>query len=163
MLWVKVILLFLLVPGIADIAFPWLILSKTNALTMPVFGWMQVLGLLLICAGLAVVVWVCQAFVRFGKGTPAPFDPPRQFVRQGLYRWVRNPMYLGAAILVPLGEALFFCSWWMVLYLAVLFLILHLYIVLIEEKELERRFGRPYLKYKRSVPRWIPRRPQDNL
>jgi protein-S-isoprenylcysteine O-methyltransferase Ste14 len=161
MLWVKVFLLFLAVPGVADAIVPWMILSSTHALTVKEFGWMQMLGALLTAAGLALIVWVCQAFVRFGKGTPAPFDPPRQFVRQGLYRWVRNPLYLGAAVLIPLGEALIFKSWWLLLYMAVLFLGLHCYIVFVEEKGLERRFGRPYLKYKRSVPRWIPRRPRD--
>ena len=161
MLWVKVLLLFLLVPGIADVLVPWIILTSSGTFAMPVIGWMQIAGIILAGAGLAVSIWVFQALARFGRGTPAPFDPPRQFVRRGLFRWVRNPLYLGAAILIPLGEALFLHSWQLLVYAVILFMILHLYIVLVEEKELERRFGKPYLKYKRTVPRWIPRRPKD--
>jgi protein-S-isoprenylcysteine O-methyltransferase Ste14 len=140
---------------------PAIILWRTNALHAPGWHWLFLPGGLLILGGLALVVWVCQAFVRYGHGTPAPFDPPRKFVNRGLYRWVRNPMYLGAGILIPLGEALIFKSWWLTGYMVCAFTVLHLYIVLIEEKALERRFGRPYQKYKRTVPRWIPRKPQD--
>jgi protein-S-isoprenylcysteine O-methyltransferase Ste14 len=160
MLWIKVILLFVLVPGIADVLFPWLILSNGKALTFPTFGVFQAVGLLLITTGLAPVIWVCLEFIRYGHGTPAPFDPPRKFVHHGLYRWVRNPMYLGAGLLIPLGEAVYFGSWWMVLYSAIVMIILHLYIVFREEPELERRYGRPYLKYKRDVSRWIPKLPK---
>jgi protein-S-isoprenylcysteine O-methyltransferase Ste14 len=161
MLWVKVILLFLLIPGIADVLVPWIILTKSGTLSMPAIGWLQVAGILVACAGLVIVIWVFQALARFGRGTPAPFDPPRQFVRRGLFRWVRNPLYLGAAVFIPLGEVLFFKSWQLLVYTVILFAILHLYVVLVEEKELERRFGRPYQKYLRTVPRWIPRRPHD--
>lgn len=161
MLWVKVFLLFLAVPGIADALIPWLILTHGKALVFPPFGVMQGIGLFLILVGLAIVVWVCQEFVRFGHGTPAPYDPPRQFVHRGLYRWVRNPMYLGAGLLIPLGEALYFGSWWLVFYAAIVVGMLHLYIVFREEPELERRFGRPYMKYKRNVSRWIPRPPKN--
>ena len=161
MLWVKVFLLFLAVPGIADALIPWLILTHRKALEFPPFGVMQGIGLFLILVGLAIVVWVCQEFVRFGHGTPAPYDPPRQFVHCGLYRWVRNPMYLGAGLLILLGEALYFGSWWLVFYAAIVVGMLHLYIIFREEPELERRFGRPYLKYKRNVSRWIPRPPKN--
>jgi protein-S-isoprenylcysteine O-methyltransferase Ste14 len=161
MLWLKVISTLLVVPGLADVVLPALILWKTDGLVWPDFGILQALGTLFILAGLAVLVWLCQAFVRYGHGTPAPFDPPRQFMRRGLYLWVRNPMVVAAVILIPLGEVLFFRSLWLALYMVVLFLAMHGYIVLVEEKELERRFGRPYLKYKRTVPRWIPRRPRE--
>lgn len=161
MLWVKVILLFIAVPGIADVLIPWLILTHGQALTFPTFGVFQGIGLFLILAGTAIVIWVCQEFVRSGHGTPAPFDPPRHLVHNGLYRWVRNPMYLGAGLLIPVGEALYFSSWWLVLFAVIVIGILHLYIVYREEPELERRYGRPYLKYKRNVSRWIPRPPKN--
>lgn len=160
MLWIKVFLLFITVPGIVDALLPWLIVSGGKAMSFPAFGILQGIGLLPILAGLAMAIWVCLEFIRYGHGTPAPFDPPRQFVHHGLYRWVRNPMYLGAGVFIPLGEALYFGSWWLVLYAAVLMGILHLYIVYREEPELERRYGRPYLKYKRNVSRWIPRAPK---
>lgn len=160
MLWIKVILLFIAVPGIADVLLPWLILTGGKALNFPAFGIWQGVALFFILSGLAAVIWVCLEFIRYGHGTPAPFDPPRKFVAHGLYKWVRNPMYLGAGLLIPLGEALYFQSWGLVLYTAIVLLFLHLYIVYREEPELERRFGKPYLKYKRTVSRWIPKPPK---
>lgn len=161
MLWLKVISAFLALPGLVDLVLPALLVWQTNALRWPGFGILQALGLIIFLAGLAVMVWLVRAFVKYGHGTPAPFDPPRQFMRRGLYLWVRNPLVLASVIVLPLGEALFFKSSWLLLYMAVLFAVMHCYIVLIEEKELERRFGRPYQKYKRTVPRWIPRRPHE--
>ncbi len=160
MLWIKVILLFIAVPGIADVLLPWLIVSGGKALSFPAFGIWQGVALFFILAGLAAVIWVYQQFIHYGHGIPAPFDPPRKFVAYGLYRWVRNPMYLGAGLLIPFGEALYFNSWGLILYAAIVLLGLHFYIVLREEPELERRFGRPYLKYKRTVSRWIPKPPK---
>lgn len=161
MLWLKVISAFIVLPGLADLILPTLLLWLTNSLRWPGFGFLQTLGVLIFLAGLAVMVWLVRAFVVYGHGTPAPFDPPRQFMRRGLYLWVRNPLVLASVVVLPLGEALFFKSLWLALYMVVLFIIMHCYIVLIEEKELERRFGRPYQKYKRTVPRWIPRRPHE--
>ena len=161
MLWIKVFLLFILVPGVADVLLPGLVLLGLNKLTFDTFGPVQIIGLILIVVGLALVLWVCQAFVRGGKGTPAPFDPPRHFVSEGLYRWVRNPMYLGAAVFIPVGEAVYFGTFWLVVYAAVLMGILHIYVVNFEEPTLVKRFGRPYQKYLHTVPRWIPRKPGD--
>ena len=161
MLWVKVIALFLLVPGIADVLIPWWILNRAGKFSFTSFGVWQGIGAFFILIGLAMVIWVCQAFVRHGHGTPAPFDPPHNFVTTGLYRWVRNPLYLGAAVLIPLGEGFFFESPWLLLYIAVLVILLQVYIVYVEEPALVRRFGRPYKKYLRTVSRWIPRNPRD--
>jgi protein-S-isoprenylcysteine O-methyltransferase Ste14 len=161
MRWMKVLLFSILLPGIADVLIPWLILARLGKLTFASIGIMQIIGSLLALAGLTLIVWVCQAFFRRGKGKPAPFDPPHQFVSKGLFSWLRNPLYLGAALLVPLGEACFFVTFWLVFYSALLFLISHLYVVYVEEPTLIRRFGRPYKKYLRIVPRWLPRIPRD--
>lgn len=147
-------------PGIADLFIPWLILKRSGTLQPPAAGVLQVIGILLILTGLAILVWVCQAFVRYGHGTPAPFDPPQQFVSRGLYRWVRNPMYLGAAVLIPFGVAFLFSSLWLVLYAVLIILVLHLYIVFHEEPILKKRFGDPYQNYLNTVLRWIPRLPR---
>jgi protein-S-isoprenylcysteine O-methyltransferase Ste14 len=157
----KAILFSFLLPGIADVLIPWLILTRLGKLSTASFGVMQTIGSLLALAGLILIIWVCQAFFRRGKKTPAPFDPPHQFVNKGLFRWLRNPLYLGAALLIPLGEACFFGTFWLIFYSVLLFLISHLYVVYIEEPTLVRRFGRPYKKYLRTVPRWLPRIPRD--
>lgn len=115
-------------------------------------GWpLAVLGALL--AGACVV-----AFVLRGEGTPAPFDPPRRFVASGPYRFVRNPMYLGGAAVIA-GAGLVVGSVAILLLAAAFLAFFHLFVVLYEEPALTRRFGSSYLEYRRSVNRWLPRRP----
>jgi protein-S-isoprenylcysteine O-methyltransferase Ste14 len=91
-----------------------------------------------------------------GRGTLAPIDPPRHLVRVGLYRHVRNPMYVGA-LLVLVGEALFFESERLGFYAAIMALVYHLFVVLYEEPRLRDLFSEEYENYRRAVPRWIPR------
>lgn len=116
--------------------------------------WARPLGLILVLAGALLVLWCIGTFVARGRGTPAPFDPPREFVAVGPYRYVRNPMYIGAfGVLVGAGLTVRSPS---ILGLAVLFLLLvHLLVLLYEEPSLARRFGDSYLRYKASVHRWI--------
>lgn len=96
------------------------------------------------------------SFARHGEGTPAPWDPPARFVANGPYRFVRNPMILGVFLLL-LGEAVLLCSIPLFVWFAVFVIGNSLYIPLIEEKGLERRFGTAYSQYKKNVPRWFPR------
>ena len=105
--------------------------------------------LALICAGV---------FVIRGRGTPAPFDPPEEFVALGPYKYVRNPMYVGGlALLIGFGLYLRSVS---ILILAVgLFLLVHSFVVFFEEPQLQKRFGATYEKYRQDVPRWIPGAP----
>ena len=106
--------------------------------------------------GLALAAWTCRLFVTKGKGTPAPWDPPQKLVVRGPYRHVRNPM-ISSALFLLAAQALLFSSWALAGWLLVFFLGNALYLPLIEEKGLERRFGEQYLQYKANVPRWIPR------
>jgi protein-S-isoprenylcysteine O-methyltransferase Ste14 len=114
------------------------------------------LGLVLIAAGLALGVWTTRLFVRIGEGTPAPWDPPRRLVVEGPYRYLRNPMISGV-IAILLGEAAVLGRLSVLVWLAVVVVINHTYILLVEEPGLIRRFGGEYREYKRTVPRWIPR------
>ena len=114
------------------------------------------LGLLFIILGLCVC-WVTVAmFTDYGKGTPAPWAPPKILIEIGLYRYVRNPMMLGVWC-VLLGEAVFFLSvglfLWFLIFVAGSLVVIPLW----EEADLGRRFGEPYLEYKKQVPRWVPR------
>ena len=108
----------------------------------------------------AVIVLACIAtFVARGRGTPFPLDPPVVFVPTGPYRYVRNPMYIGAALVLA-GYGLFERSA-SVVFLSLAFLVvMHLFVILGEEAGLERRFGESYAAYKRSVNRWLPRVPR---
>jgi hypothetical protein len=90
-----------------------------------------------------------------GGGTPGPWDAPSRVVAAGPYRWVRNPIYL-AALLVVLGEAWLFLSLPLLAYAGAMAVLFHLFVTGYEEPTLRRHFGRTYLEYQRMVPRWIP-------
>jgi protein-S-isoprenylcysteine O-methyltransferase Ste14 len=114
-------------------------------------------GVFLMVSG-AILVLACIAnFVVAGEGTPAPFDAPVVFVASGPYRYVRNPMYIGAALLLA-GYGLLEGSAAIALLSILLLLAAHVFVVLVEEPGLQRRFGESYLAYKRDVRRWLPRR-----
>jgi protein-S-isoprenylcysteine O-methyltransferase Ste14 len=121
-------------------------------------SWLVSVGLLLACAGGLLAAACIATFVTIGRGTPAPFDPPRQFVVRGPYRYVRNPMYIGGAA-VLLGVGLFISSPSVVLLAPAFLLLMHLIVVLHEEPALELRFGSEYLHYKAVVHRWLVKKP----
>jgi len=108
--------------------------------------------------GFALSFWCAMEFALRGHGTPAPFDPPRRLVITGLYRWVRNPMYLGMAVML-IAEAILFPQIWreQVALIAVLSAVISLLVIRMEEPDLRRLFGDDYEAYCRRVPRWVPR------
>jgi len=114
-----------------------------------------VVAMLPLALGLGVYLRCLWEFAARGRGIPAPLDHPKQLVVSGLYRYVRNPMYLGV-LLVLLGEALFFQSTAFLLYALAWLAFVHLNILLYEEPNLTRRFGDSYRHYQASVRRWIP-------
>jgi protein-S-isoprenylcysteine O-methyltransferase Ste14 len=125
-------------------------------LSVTIPAWTLPVGWALVVLGALVTLWCVSTFAIRGLGTPAPFDPPREFVAVGPYRYVRNPMYIGAAGVI-LGAGLILRSP-SIAGLAVLFLLFfHLFVLLYEEPALESRFGGPYLHYKATVHRWLPR------
>lgn len=91
-----------------------------------------------------------------GHGTPNPIDPPKELVTTGLYRYVRNPIYVGVLAII-IGHFLWFKTIWMLAYAVVVFLVFHLFVTLYEEPTLKDKFGTAYEKYCKSVPRWIPK------
>jgi len=121
------------------------------------FGVAQILGGLLAASGAILAVSCIVTFAVIGRGTPAPFDPPRRLVVRGPYRFVRNPMYVGAGAAL-LGAALFYESLQLVLYAAGFMLVMELFVRLYEEPILRKTFGSEYEDYCRRVGRWWPRR-----
>lgn len=116
-------------------------------------------GVVIVIIGACIGVWCIAAFSLIGKGTPAPFDAPREFVASGPYRYVRNPMYVGGlAVIIGAGLILRSPSALVVAILAVF--LAHIFVLVHEEPTLEERFGESYLKYKKSVNRWLPRLPR---
>jgi protein-S-isoprenylcysteine O-methyltransferase Ste14 len=115
----------------------------------------QVAGMVVGAAGAAVALWCVFAFASIGKGTPAPFDPPRRLVIRGPYRFVRNPMYIGAGVALA-GAALFYESLSLLGYTGLFFVATQLFVVWYEEPTLRRTFGQEYESYCRQVRRWWP-------
>ena len=142
------------VPGLGAVWLPWWLLTHDHGTPAPT-AWEAVP---VIAAGAALYFWCAWNFAAVGGGTPGPWDAPRRLVARGPYRWVRNPIYLGA-LLVVLGEAWLFASPRLLAYAGVMAVCFHLFVTGYEERTLARRFGRAYLEYRRAVPRWIPRRP----
>jgi protein-S-isoprenylcysteine O-methyltransferase Ste14 len=116
----------------------------------------QIAGMIVGTTGGALALWCVLSFAFIGRGTPAPFDPPRRLVIQGPYRFVRNPMYIGAALALT-GAAIFYESWSLLIFTAFFFLVAHLFVVLYEEPTLRRTFGAEYEAYRNRVSRWWPR------
>jgi protein-S-isoprenylcysteine O-methyltransferase Ste14 len=144
------------VPAAGAVYGPWWMLTRDGGLPHPIV-WPAVAFILI---GLALYLWCVWVFAVVGRGTPAPWDAPRSFVAVGPYRWVRNPIYV-AAFLVICGEALLFLSLQLLLYAAVLALAVRLFVLWYEEPTLHRRFGERYEAYRRTVSRWIPHVPRD--
>lgn len=113
-------------------------------------------GVLLIAAGLAVLLTAFAQFALQGRGTPAPVAPTATLVVGGLYRWVRNPMYV-AVLTIILGQALLFANLGILIYAAVIFITVHAFVVAYEEPTLRETYGAQYDTYARHVRRWIPR------
>ena len=115
------------------------------------------LGLLLLALGSAGYLHCLWLFGSYGRGTPAAIDPPRKLVQRGLYRHVRNPMYLAVQTFVA-GQAVFLDSWEVGIYWLCLACCFQLFVRLYEEPHLTSQFGAMYVDYQRDVPRWFPRR-----
>jgi protein-S-isoprenylcysteine O-methyltransferase Ste14 len=152
-----------LVPGMVAVVVPTVINSVTRSVRVgwgldPPFNWFPpVLGLALIGLGVLLVSRTVALFAKVGDGTLAPWDPPRNLVVRGPYRYVRNPMVSGG-LCVIVGEAIFLGSVPLLGWFLMLLVINATYIRVVEEPALAKRFGEEYATYAQHVPRWIPRR-----
>lgn len=146
-----------LLPGLFAGYLPWRFFGLAQVRLSPQRPW-GVLGVLVIATGTGLLVACIWEFARSGRGTLAPVDPPRDLVVRGLYRYVRNPMYLSVTMIV-LGEVLLTRSRPLLAYWAVWFLGVNLFVMGYEEPSLRRRFGVAYEDYCRRVGRWLPSRP----
>lgn len=117
---------------------------------------LQLIGLVAIAIGAALLCTSVWEFARTGRGTLSPVDPPRELVVRGLYRYVRNPMYVSVTVML-LGEVLLARSWALFLYWAVWFALVTVFVIWCEEPALRRQFGESYERYTREVRRWVPR------
>jgi protein-S-isoprenylcysteine O-methyltransferase Ste14 len=147
---------FLVGPGVFVGLIPWLLTGWQVREPVPYWAPMRVLGVILLVAGLIALI---QAFARFvveGLGTPVPVAAPERLVVGGVYRNVRNPMYV-ALLAVIVGQALLLGQLGLLLYAAGIWLIAAAFVRFYEEPALRRRFGADYEAYRRAVPAWWPR------
>ena len=150
------ILFLVIAPGTVAVLVPQRI-SKWQWNAAPGWTWsLRILGGAFIVAGAAVLLDSFARFALRGLGTPAPVFPTRHLVVSGLYRYVRNPMYLAVASLI-FGQALLFLNSALVAYGLAVWLAFHLFVMLYEEPTLRHSFGDEYASFCAAVPRWIPR------
>ncbi len=149
--------IFLVVaPGTLAIYLPWTATHWRFAPPLHGVFLFPILGGMMIAGGLPILL---DSFARFaiqGLGTPAPIAPPQRLVVTGLYRWVRNPMYVAVSLLI-FGQGLLFGSARLLQYGLIVWLAFFAFVVLYEEPALSRKFGKEYEEYCVQVPRWIPR------
>jgi protein-S-isoprenylcysteine O-methyltransferase Ste14 len=153
----KTILFTVLVSCTVTIAIPYWLPSRFQPRVPCSFGPWFLIGVVLIPTGAGAYLWCPWEFATCGKGTPALWDPPVVFVATGLYRWVRNPMYLGIFLML-VGEALTVDSLEIAVSAFSLGVGFHLLVISIEESLWQARFGRLYAEDRNTVPRWLPRR-----
>jgi protein-S-isoprenylcysteine O-methyltransferase Ste14 len=152
--FIRTLIFTILVPGFWTVAMPYWLLARR---ARPDLRGVSVVGWLLIAGGIALY-FACAfwGFALRGRGTPAPFDPPKQLVVEGPYHIVRNPMYWSVAS-VLLGEAVVFHSLALAELTVAFFAGTNLFVLFYEEPVLRRKFGAEYEEYCRRVPRWLPR------
>jgi protein-S-isoprenylcysteine O-methyltransferase Ste14 len=155
LLALRSILWAVLLPGVVAGYVPWRYFGLKRA-SWDVSRPETMAGILFIVAGTTLLAACIVEFARTGRGTLSPFDPPRRLVVRGLYRYVRNPMYLSVTLVV-LGEVMMARSRGLLLYWAIWFVAVNLFVIGYEEPTLRSQFGPSYDEYTRQVGRWIPR------
>lgn len=148
----KTLVFTVFVPGTVAGYIPWRLRQNATAVS----GAEAWAAMIVIAIGIAIYLYTAfWGFALLGGGTPAPIAPTRILVVKGLHRFVRNPMYIGVALVIG-GQAWLFHSLHIAIYMVCMLLIAHLFVISYEEPTLHKQFGEAYDRYRASVPRWIP-------
>ena len=153
--------MIMLFPGTVTVYVPYRILAPVEVPDLASWSLSQYAATLLLTFGVAVLLMSTWSFASAGRGTLAPFDETKKLVVVGLYRYVRNPMYV-AVMLILLAECWFFWSSILLMYTGFCFVAANLIVVGYEENRLKYKYGGEYRKYCARVGRWIPRMPHEN-
>jgi protein-S-isoprenylcysteine O-methyltransferase Ste14 len=151
----KTFIFTVVVPGSVAGFIPALILRDSPTARLGL-GALRYLGVPVLLAGIAIYFVCAWGFAVVGHGTPAPIDPPKRLVVNGLYRYVRNPMYVGVLWTI-LAQFLLFDSRPLLIYFVSVWTVFHLTVLGYEEPALRHKFGEEYTRYRAAVPRWLPR------
>lgn len=141
-------------PGSVIVLIPYLIISFFSPPDYYKIVRLQYIGIIPFLIGLVISLRCFYDFISVGKGTPVPIDPPKKLVIIGMYRFVRNPMYIGILFLL-FGEAIFFKSFVLLGYTACVYCLFQIFIIGFEEPMLKTKFGKEYEDYCKIVPRWL--------
>ncbi|MFA6449165.1 MAG: isoprenylcysteine carboxylmethyltransferase family protein [bacterium] len=152
--YLKTFIFTIFVPGTVAGALPWLLITSDIKFLDAKLGAFRFIGAPIWAIGLLIYILCAWEFASTGRGTPAPNDPPKALVAKGLYRFSRNPMYVGILSLIA-GEAVFFESPLTALYGVIIFLLFNAFIIFYEEPTLNRMFEESYKQFCKSTPRWI--------
>ena len=151
MLFLKNLVFTVLVPGVVAVYVPVYVFTHAPTTTSPTV----MLGGLALLIGALIYIWCVWDFATVGRGTPFPVDPPKTLVVRGLYKYTRNPMYVGVLCVIS-GWVLLFRSQNLAIYAACVATCFHLVVILYEEPHLRRVFGPSYEQYCSQVRRWVP-------
>ncbi len=154
---IKNVIFTIFVPGTVAFYIPLRILSGQLDSFSIQWGLLQYLSMPIFAIGSAIYFWCLWDFAVTGRGTPAPIDAPKKLVVKGLYRYVRNPMYVGVLSLI-LGWATMYNSYELLKYAILMWVIFYMVVLIYEEPMLKRQFGESYERYRKSVRRWLPGR-----
>jgi protein-S-isoprenylcysteine O-methyltransferase Ste14 len=157
---IRTLIYVTLVVGLALAFLPASVLEWLGVMRPQAIGITQVVGGVVAFSAGALALWCVAIFGLVGRGTPLPIAPPKRLVTHGPYRYVRNPMALGVGF-VLVGAALIYRSPVLLVYTALFFVVIHLFVVQYEEPTLRKTFRNDYEEYCRRVPRWWPRQPTD--
>jgi len=160
-LFAEAVLFSVIVPGTVAFWLPPLVLDRTRFAWPASWSITQWAALIPLTLGFAIYLRCVWDFVTRGRGIPAPVDHPKALVVSGLYRYVRNPMYLGV-LLFLFGEALFLQYSGLVIYALVWFVFVNCFVLFYEEPNLQHKFGDSYARYRAAVRRWVPGSPYSS-
>jgi protein-S-isoprenylcysteine O-methyltransferase Ste14 len=143
-------------PFVVVCVVPAVILAFTKFNIVNIFSLTFFVAVLFLAIGLFFALWTMKLFWHKGNGTPAPWAPPENLVIEGPYKYTRNPM-ITSVFFMLIAECLYFMSAGIFVWILIFLIINSIYLPLYEEKQLEKRFGEEYIKYKKAVPMWLPK------
>ena len=158
-LFTRNVAMIILFPGIVTAYVPYRLLAPVAVPNPALWSVPQYAATLVLIVGVAVLMASIWSFAHEGRGTLAPFDETKTLIVAGLYRYVRNPMYI-AVMMILLAESWFFWSSRLLIYTGICFVAANLFVMGYEENRLRYKYGDAYRRYCAQVGRWIPRRPR---
>ncbi|NNC71005.1 MAG: isoprenylcysteine carboxylmethyltransferase family protein [Flavobacteriaceae bacterium] len=154
-LFIRNLIFTVLQPGLVAGLIPlWISGYQLNTLFEDVWQVQQYIGASIFVIGFVIMIWCIINFAVKGRGTLSPIDPTKKLVLSGLYKFSRNPMYVGVMLLL-IGEAIFLGSTMLWIYVVFVFILFNIFVIYIEEPRLKKDFGKEYISYTQNVRRWI--------